>query len=306
MKESGKMMIKRCKSMLMIAMMMIVSVFVLAGCSSDKTASSSTPAGTPTVKIEGVDVNNLSPELKKIYDRGTLIVGNDSSYPPFGFIDPATNQAMGVEKEMAGKIAEKLSQVLGKPIKLDFQSMNFDAVLSSLTTGKIDLACSAVTVTEPRKKVMAFSNPYLHTSDVFLFLAGNKDKYHSLNDFKEVKLAANTGSSQEVRANTLSSQITSTPTIADGIMQLKSGSVDAVIVDNITGLRYVKTNPDLSSYEISDKEVKPQDKSVAMQKDSPDLMAVVNAVVAEQTKDGNVEKWINEYTDKAVSMGLGK
>jgi len=284
----------------------VVMALVFSGCGNDKKVSTPAKTAVPTVKINGVDLNNMSPKLKAIYDRGSVIVGNDSSYPPFGFIDPATNQAMGVEKEMATKIAEKLTAVLGKPIKLQFESMDFGAVLSSLATGKIDLICSCCTVTEERKKTMDFSSPYLHTKDVFLFLNENAGKYHALNDFKNLKIAANTGSSQEVRATTLSSEITSTPTISDGILQLKSHKVDAVIVDNITGFRYLKTNNDLASYEISDTEVKPQDKAVAMQKGSPDLQAIVNAVVDEQVKAGNVNKWIDEYTVKAVQMGLAK
>lgn len=301
MKESVCFMVKRS---IASGLILIMVASMLAGCGNTTPASSQTT--TPTVKIEGVDLDHMSPKLKEIYDRGTIIVGNDSSYPPFGFIDPATNQAIGVEKEMATKIAEKLSAVLGKPIKLEFESMNFDAVMSSLATGKIDLICSCCTVTEERKKSMDFSKPYLHTKDVFIFLNKNQDKYHSLNDFKNLRLAANTGSSQEVRAQSLSSQITSTPTIADSILQLKSDKVDAVIVDNITGLRYKKTNPDLSTYEISDQEVKPQDKAVAMQKGSDDLKAIVNAVVDEQIQAGNIDQWVSEYTDKAIGMGLAK
>lgn len=280
----------------------VVCMGFFAGCGDE--SSTTTSVSKPTETIEGVDLNHMSPKLKEIYDRGTIIVGNDSSYPPFGFIDPSTNQATGVEKEMAGKIAEKLSAVLGKPIKLEFESMNFDAVMSSLATGKIDLVCSAVSITDERKQSMDFSKPYLNTKDLFLFNKSDAGKYTSLDSFKNIKIAANSGSAQEVRARTLSNDITSTPTIADGILQLKSGKVDAVIVDNITGLRYQKTNDDLGSYEISDSEIKPAEKGVALQKNSPDLLAIVNAVVDEQVKAGNVDKWINDYTDKAINMGL--
>lgn len=280
----------------------VVCMGFFAGCGDE--SSTTTSVSKPTETIEGVDLNHMSPKLKEIYDRGTIIVGNDSSYPPFGFIDPSTNQATGVEKEMAGKIAEKLSAVLGKSIKLEFESMNFDAVMSSLATGKIDLVCSAVSITDERKQSMDFSKPYLNTKDLFLFNKSDAGKYTSLDSFKNIKIAANSGSAQEVRARTLSNDITSTPTIADGILQLKSGKVDAVIVDNITGLRYQKTNDDLGSYEISDSEIKPAEKGVALQKNSPDLLAIVNAVVDEQVKAGNVDKWINDYTDKAINMGL--
>lgn len=308
----------------MKAAAVMIATLALSGCSgaSKPAETTAAPAATETQsteaqttgesKTEGgseeteLDVNNLGPVLKEIYDRGSVIVGNDSSYPPFGFIDTTTNEAIGVEKEMATAIAAKLSEKLGKEIKLDFQSMEFSAVLSSLSTGKIDLICSCLTVTDERKKVMDFSDPYLQTQDVCLILAKNKDQYQSLADFKDKKLAANTGSSQEVRANSISSTVTSTPTVSDAILQLQAGKVDAIVVDNITAERYSVGSDDLYSFELSDDEVAPVDKAVGFQQGNEDLKAIVNEVVKEQTESGNVDKWVTEYAKKAAEMGLNK
>ncbi len=316
------------KKMWMKAAAVMITALALSGCSGASKTAETTAAPTASeaqsseaqttaaestdaessAEGEGteLDVNNLGPVLKKIYDRGSVIVGNDSSYPPFGFIDTTTNQAIGVEKEMATAIADKLSEKLGKEIKLDFQSMEFSAVLSSLSTGKIDLICSCLTVTDERKKVMDFSDPYLQTQDVCLILAKNKDQYQSLDDFKDKKLAANTGSSQEVRANSISSTVTSTPTVSDAILQLQAGKVDAIVVDNITAERYSVGSDDLYSFELSDDEVAPVDKAVGFQQGNEDLKAIINEVVKEQTESGNVDKWVTEYAKKAAEMGLNK
>lgn len=305
----------------MKAAAVMIATLALSGCSgaskpAETTAAPTSAEAQTTTAAESsteeesaggeLDVNNLGPVLKKIYDRGSVIVGNDSSYPPFGFIDTTTNEAIGVEKEMAGAIAAKLSEKLGKEIKLDFQSMEFSAVLSSLSTGKIDLICSCLTVTDERKKVMDFSDPYLQTQDVCLILAKNKDQYQSLADFKDKKLAANTGSSQEVRANSISSTVTSTPTVSDAILQLQAGKVDAIVVDNITAERYSVGSDDLYSFELSDDEVAPVDKAVGFQQGNDDLKAIVNEVVKEQSEAGNVDKWVTEYAKKAAEMGLNK
>lgn len=316
------------KKMWMKAAAVMITALALSGCSgaSKPAETTAAPAAAEAQSSEAqttaaestdaessaegesteLDVNNLGPVLKKIYDRGSVIVGNDSSYPPFGFIDTTTNQAIGVEKEMATAIAAKLSEKLGKEIKLDFQSMEFSAVLSSLSTGKIDLICSCLTVTDERKKVMDFSDPYLQTQDVCLILAKNKDQYQSLDDFKDKKLAANTGSSQEVRANSISSTVTSTPTVSDAILQLQAGKVDAIVVDNITAERYSVGSDDLYSFELSDDEVAPVDKAVGFQQGNEDLKAIINEVVKEQTEAGNVDSWVTEYAKKAAEMGLNK
>lgn len=284
----------------------LLSLTLFTGCSSSETKEEkdSDATGEPTMTIGGVDLDNLGPVLQEIYDRGSVIVGNDSSYPPFGFIDTETNEAIGVEKEMGQAIADRLTEVLGKKIKLDFQSMDFNAVLSSLSAGDIDLVCSCCTITPERLETMDFSYPYLQTQDVFLILKENKDKYKSFEDFKNVRLAANTGSSQEVRAKTISSSVTSTPTVSDAILQLQSGSVDAIVVDNLTGERYLAKNDNLSEVTVPDSDVPQVDKGVAMQKGNEDLKAIVNSVVNELVKKGQVEKWVKEYSEKAEKMGL--
>lgn len=291
----------------------------LAGCSGGKTEATSAAPETTTeaaataeettapapLALEGVDLNNLGPVLKKINDRGTLIVGNDSSYPPFGFKDPQTNEAIGVEKEMATAIAAKLSEVLGKEIKLQFESMDFSAVLSSLASGTIDLVCSACTVTEERKQIMDFSDTYLNTKDCLLVLEEKKEGFSTLADFKDKSLAANTGSSQEKRANDLSTSVVSLPTTSDAILQLKAGKVEAIVIDNIVAKRYIFNDPSLHAFEISDEELAPVDKAVAMQKENEDLKVIVNAAIAEQKEAGNIDKWIDEYTEIATEMQVG-
>ncbi|WP_394525010.1 substrate-binding periplasmic protein [Lacrimispora sp. JR3] len=307
---------KRIAAALLAGITLMVSVTGCSGGGTEATrkAPETTPQGAAAseetkalspVALEGVDLNNLSPVLKKINDRGTLIVGNDSTYPPFGFKDPQTNEAIGVEKEMATAIAAKLSQVLGKEIKLQFESMDFSAVLSSLASGTIDLVCSACTVTEERKQIMDFSDTYLNTKDCLLVLDEKKAGYSTLADFKDKALAANTGSSQEKRANDLSTSVVSLPTTSDAILQLKAGKVEAIVIDNIVAKRYIFNDPSLHAFEISDEELAPVDKAVAMQKGNEDLKAIVNAAIAEQKEAGNIDQWIDEYTEIAAEMQVG-
>jgi len=118
-------------------------------------------------------------------------------------------------------------------------------------------------------------------------------------------VAANTGSSQEKRANDLSTSVVSLPTTSDAILQLKANKVEAIVIDSIVAKRYIFNDPSLYAYEISDEDLAPVDKAVAMQKGNEDLKAVVNAVIAEQKEAGNIDKWIDEYTEIAAKMQKG-
>lgn len=50
--------------------------------------------------------------------------------------------------------------------QLELMTMNFAGVISSITTGMIDMACSGISITEERKKSIFFSEPYYNAATV--------------------------------------------------------------------------------------------------------------------------------------------
>lgn len=75
----------------------------------------------------------------------TLIVGLQSGYPPFEFID-AQGKLVGFDLDVAGLISAKLGKTLV------IKDMDFDGEILSLNQGKIDLIISGMNITESRLK----------------------------------------------------------------------------------------------------------------------------------------------------------
>lgn len=75
----------------------------------------------------------------------TLVVGLQSGYPPFEFID-SYGKVIGFDVELAQKIAEKLGK------KLVIKDMEFEGEILSLKQGQIDLIMSGMNITPSRLK----------------------------------------------------------------------------------------------------------------------------------------------------------
>ena len=115
-----------------------VAAFAITGCGGSDNKAASKPAQAE------------SPLMHKIKSSGKLVVGTASGYPPYEFVDTSAGEkkVIGIDMELAQKIADKLG------VKLEVQDMNFQALLSSLTGGKVDMAIAGINPTDERKKFL--------------------------------------------------------------------------------------------------------------------------------------------------------
>ena len=94
-------------------------------------------------------------------DNDTLRMVTEPTFPPYEFL--RGREVVGVDVELCRAIAEKV----GKPFRV--VSVDFDAVIAAVVSGKADLAAAGLTVTEDRKKSVDFSDPYLTTGLVVIY-----------------------------------------------------------------------------------------------------------------------------------------
>src|SRR3712207_1713570 len=119
--------------------------------------------------------------LKKIKQKGNLVVGTSADYPPYEFITKVNGQTkiVGFEMEMAKQIAKDLG------VKLVVKNMQFDSLLVALETGKIDVIISGMSPTAERKKSVAFSKIYYTGAPYLVINKTDMAKYDSINDLKD-------------------------------------------------------------------------------------------------------------------------
>ena len=264
--------------------MAAAAVFGLAGCGGG--SSSSQSAGSQTQKE--------SPLMKKIKSSGKLVVGTASGYPPYEFVDTSSGEkkVIGIDMELAQKVADKLG------VKLEVQDMNFQALLSSLTGGKVD----GINPTDERKKSMDFSADYLPTEQKVIIRKADADKYKTVEDLYGKTIGVQKSTTQEALAKEKikDAKIVGLAHVPEVVLELKQGKVDGLVVEGIVGEQYVIFNDDLMFSDVKFPGAV-KNSAAAIQKGNEDVVAVINEVIKENTDNGNFKKWTEEYSKKAVS-----
>lgn len=269
-----------------LAAVAAAGVMMAAGCggSDDKKAAA---AG-----------DKQGPVMQKIKESGKIVVGTASGYPPYEFIDASKGDktVIGIDMEIAQALADKLG------VKLEVQDMNFQSLLSSLTSGKVDIAIAGINPTDERRKTMDFSDDYLPTEQMVLIRKADADKYKSLEDLYGKTIGVQKSTTQEAltKNEIKDAQIVGLAHVPEAVLELKHGKVDGVVVEGICGKQYLIYNDDLMFAEGIHFKNGTKNSAAALQKGNEDLLKVVNEVLKENTDNGNLKKWEEEYVQKSV------
>ena len=282
---------------LVCAMLMLGSV--LAGCSSTPAPSASAEAtaapeesaaaeatAAPEESAAAEGTASATPTLDAIRERGQLILGTESTYPPFEFIVIENGQSVGAgfDVMLAQKIAEKLG------VTLVTSEMAFDSLIPAIQAGTIDIAAS-MTPTDERKQAVDFSENYYETSNVFLVRKGEEGNFTSAESFDGKTIGAQVGTAQNdlVVNDMTNAQSLLLPKVTTLVQELKTGNIDAICMEKPAGDIYAAAYPDLV---IADYVVADAAGGVAFPaaKGQDDLIAFINETIQQLKASGELEK----------------
>lgn len=294
---------------LVCAMLMLGSV--LAGCASTPAPSASAEAtaapeesaaaeatAAPEESAAAEGTASATPTLDAIRERGQLILGTESTYPPFEFIVIENGQSVGAgfDVMLAQKIAEKLG------VTLVTSEMAFDSLIPAIQAGTIDIAAS-MTPTDERKQAVDFSENYYETSNVFLVRKGEEGNFTSAESFDGKTIGAQVGTAQNdlVVNDMTNAQSLLLPKVTTLVQELKTGNIDAICMEKPTGDIYAAAYPDLA---IADYVVADAAGGVAFPaaKGQDDLIAFINETIEELKASGELEKLYQEACAQAIDQ----
>ena len=252
---------------------------------------------TACSKKESAEEAKPTTLLGQIKARGEMIVGTASGYAPYEFVDikAAGTPIVGIDIALAQAIADKIG------VKLSVQDMSFSALLSSIPAGKIDIAIAGICPTEERKKTVDFSQVYLDAEQKVLIRKTDAEKYTQIQDFYGTKLAAQKATTQEAlaKAEVKDVELVVLDKVPECVLELLSGKIEGVVVESVVATQYVIANPSLQfSDAVFENKYKPT--AAALAKGNEDFLTIVNEVIEEKKNDGSFDKWIQEYSQKAV------
>ena len=106
------------------------------------------------------------PELDTLSgENGTVILAEESANMPYVYVK--NNRIIGYEIDMIYHFCEEYGY------SLEISDMNFGAVIPAVSTGKCDIGCSSIAITEERKESVNFSEPYYEGGSVLAVRASD-------------------------------------------------------------------------------------------------------------------------------------
>ena len=294
------------RSLVKVIACVMAAAFTFAGCGADKGAStaSSTEAAAAesTAAVSTTAESTVAADLswEKVKEKGEFVLGLDESFPPMGFRDD-NNNIVGYDVDLAQEVANRLG------VKLKLQPINWDTKEQELNTGNIDCIWNGFTITKERKENILFSDPYMNNQQVLVVLADSK--FNTLADLKGKSVALQAASTA---ADALKSKADFKATLKEVVelkdnnlclMDLKTGNVDAVAMDEIVARYYISMKSE--KYRVLDEGLSGEEYGIGFRKADVQLMTKVNDALKEMAKDGKIAEISNKWFGKDISI-IGK
>jgi polar amino acid transport system substrate-binding protein len=226
-----------------------------------------------------------------------LRVGIEAKYPPFESL-VGVNKYEGFDIDLA----RELGKALGRPVK--FEDMDWDSLIPSLQSDRVDVVCSGMSWTEERTKLIDFSEPYAQSPMSVLVnkeLAKDVTKPAQLDD-STVRVAVQRGTTGATKAKAAfpGAQFVEFGTENEAAATVGTGRNHAFVYDFLSVAKYAKQYPDTTR--VLDDSLGAENYCMAVKQGSP-LRAEIDRFLAEAKKEGGtierlMDRWLPGAREK--------
>ncbi|GAB2568185.1 basic amino acid ABC transporter substrate-binding protein [Paractinoplanes abujensis] len=259
-----------------LAAVALLAIGAVAGCAKDDT-STTTEGGVKLIK------------------SGALVTCTHLPYAPFQSKD-AAGKVVGFDVALIDLVAKKLS-VTQEIVDTPFEGIKSGADLNS---GKCDVAAAGMTITDERKQVLDFSDPYFDATQALNTLPGKEVK--TLEELKGKRIGVQGGTTgddyikAQVKEKSLDLEVVAYKDLAALQQALATNQVAAAVGDLPVWNDYIKANPGkavvTAGFDTGEQY------GFAVKKGNAELLKAVNDAISASRTDGTYDKiyaeWIGE------------
>ena len=288
----------------------LTMVFALCACGAKTEAPAAAPAAPADTPAEAPAEAPAAPAnaLEKIKADGVLTVALSPDFAPMEFVDSSKSdqeQYVGFDVELAKFIASELG------VELVIEPMGFDACQTAVYTGSVPMSISGYSWTEERAENYELSDYYYagenETEQVLLIRAEDAEKYTAPENFAGLDVGAQNASLQMmlVEEQLADANPITIGDIGVGVLELKSGNIEALAVAYGNAEMIIESNPDLvmCSWQF-DVKAEYEANVIMVGKGEVELLAAVNEALAKAYEAGYYGQWYDDAVALAKSMGL--
>ncbi len=219
--------------------------------------------------------------------QDVLRIGSEGAYPPYNFINDATGQLDGFERELGDALCARASMTCEWVIN------DWDTIIPNLVSGTYDAIMAGMSITDARKQVISFSDRYLMPDpSVYIALAGT-----DLGVTQTGVVAAQSNTVQAGHIATTGASLLEFPTPDETISALRNGEADALLAAEDFLAPYVaESNGELVF--LGEPVFLGEGIGIGLRQSDTELRDKLNAALASLRADGTVAalttKWFGE------------
>ena len=208
---------KTIKKIMAVALMGVISLSVLGGCSQSKSTGDDS--------------------LQNVKKAGVLKVGLSDDYPPMEFRD-SNNKVAGFDVDMVNDIAKKMG------VKAQIVTNSYDGIFVALKAKKFDMIQSCVSITNDRKATTLFSEPYIYGGDA-IFVKKSDTAITKPDDLKGKVVGCQAGTTAEEALKKFQGlkETKKYQQTTDAFLDLQNDRIEAVVADPMVGDYYNVKDP---------------------------------------------------------------
>ncbi len=254
---------KKILSAVLAVAMLCTCVLVFTACGGNNSSAASDASSTTEAK--------------------ELHMATNAAFEPYEYKEGG--EVVGIDADIANAICEKLGY------KLVIDDMDFDAIITAVTSGKADFGMAGMTITDERKQSVDFTDPY--TNAVQVIIVNEKDSpVASADDLKGKSIGVQMGTTGDIYVTDIEdAKVERFNKGADAVLALTQGKVDAVVIDNQPAKAFVAQNP---GTKILDDPFENEEYAICLKKGS-ELTEQFNKALKELKADGTIDTIIKKY-----------
>jgi glutamate transport system substrate-binding protein len=275
----------------LLAMALAVAALAVAGCGDDDDDDGGGDGGgDQAAQAEQFPANST---LGRIQERGEITIGVKYDVPPFGFLNPQTDEVEGFDVDLGRFIAEELG------VEPRFVEAISDNRIPFLERGTVDLILSTMTINAERDMEIDFSEPYYIAQGRILVPQGSD--IMGLEDLAGNSVCTALGSTYEetIREEAPDAELRLVDTYSECLELLQNESIDAISTDDVILTGMIIQDDTL---EMVGDPLTTEPYGVGIKDGDRQLKQFVDQVLMQVEEDGRwvetYQKWVGRHIDR--------
>jgi ABC-type amino acid transport substrate-binding protein len=223
---------------------------------------------------------------------GALRIGTYFVNPPFEYI--SNGERVGFEVDLMNEIARRLS------LAAVFVDTEWEKILQQMQQGQYDCIVGGITITAERRRLLAWSTPYMTTTLSLVVDSRRSPNLRSIADFKHASVGVQAATTDydiavrmQQRGEIGSVKVYPFARIHDAMVDLAAGRITAVMKVYPVAAWLARRTPGLAiAAQVPDD---PQPLGIGLRLDNRELLAAVDRALADMMRDGSYARLAGKW-----------